>query len=280
MPKRKSESGPDTQAAVMLRKTFARLREEHGVTFQELDDRTTYTRAYLHKLETGARLGSPEVWQALDVAFGTRDQLYQLYVLAKDGLFGDRYAKFMKLEQEARVQYLYSASVIPGLLQTEEYAAALLGEARRDEMELREDVAARMSRQEILRGEDAPHFRALLDEAVFYRAAKDPEVWRGQLEALLEWLEQPNVEIQVVPFSAGLHDLMGGLLTVLWLPDGRSVAYSESATGGELIEESGRVEAMKLSYDLLRDRVLSVAETREFIRKLIKEIPPCATEPT
>lgn len=80
--------------------------------------------------------------------------------------------------------------------------------------------------------------------------------------------------LQVVPFSAGLHDLMGGSRTVLWLPDGKSVAYLEGSKSGELVEDQGRVEALRLSYDLLRDKALSPERTTEFIQELIKEIRP------
>ncbi|MFB6943494.1 helix-turn-helix transcriptional regulator [Streptomyces sp. NPDC060286] len=272
MPKRKSDSG-DATARSMLHETVARLREESGMSLQTLQDETTYDRAYLHKLETGARLGSPEVMAALDRVYGTKNQLQQLWELASDAAFGDRYQKFMQLERKASVQYTYSCSVIPGLLQTDGYATELLTHGRREGADLEEDVAARMSRQDILRGEDAPHFRALIDEAVFRRKAADPKVWADQLAALIEWAQRPNVLIQVVPFSAGLHGLMGGSLTVLWLPDGRSVAYQEGAYTGDLVEEPGRVEEMRLSYDLLRDKALSPEQSREFIEQLIKEHP-------
>ncbi|MFJ2869832.1 helix-turn-helix transcriptional regulator [Streptomyces sp. NPDC087298] len=264
----------------MLHETATRLREESGLSLQQLQDETTYDRAYLHKVETGARFGSPELMAALDRVYGTRTQLQQLWKLANDEAFGDRYAKFMQLEREASVQYTYSCSVIPGLLQTEGYATELLTQGRRGGAELDEDVAARMSRQDILRGVDAPHFRALIDEAVFRRAADDPKVWTEQLESLVEWMAQPNVALQIVPFSAGLHSLMGGSLTILWLPDGRSVAYAESGHSGDLVEEPGRVEEMRLSYDLLRDKALSPEQSREFIENLIKEHKACTSAPS
>jgi hypothetical protein len=188
----------------------------------------------------------------------------------------------MRLEREATVQYKYVCSVVPGLLQTEAYAEEILAKGRpRDDAELAEQVTARMSRQDILEGDDAPHFRALLDEAVFRRAATDPKVWRDQLEALLEVGQRSGVTIQVVPFSAGLHDLLGGSLTVLWLANGKCVAYLEGSKSGELIEEPEKVEALRLSYDLLRDKTFSPESSADFIRRLIEEIPRCdPSDPT
>ncbi|MEW1631933.1 DUF5753 domain-containing protein [Streptomyces sp. NPDC089173] len=188
----------------------------------------------------------------------------------------------MRLEREATVQYQYASSTIPGLLQTRAYATEVLQHARpREAAALQEDVDARMSRQSILEGEDAPYFRALLDEAVFRRAASQPAVWLEQLEALLEWQKRPNVTLQLLPFSAGLHDLMGGSLTVLWLANGKAVAYLEGSKSGELVEDSGRVEELRLSYDLQRDKALSPEQTTEFIEQLVKEIRTChPAEPT
>ncbi|CAM5632285.1 hypothetical protein SMICM304S_04139 [Streptomyces microflavus] len=77
----------------------------------------------------------------------------------------------------------------------------------------------------------------MLDEAVFHRVASQPAVWLEQLEALLEWQKRPNVTLQLLPFSAGLHDLMGGSLTVLWLANGKAVAYLEGSKSGELVED-------------------------------------------
>ncbi|QHY95495.1 hypothetical protein SSPS47_10235 [Streptomyces sp. S4.7] len=282
MAKGGSDAGREASARVMLYETIARLREESGKSLAELQELTTYDRAYLHKLETGARLGSPQVVAALDAVYGTKRQLSQLWVLAREDAFGDRYQRFMRLEREATVQYKYVCSVVPGLLQTEAYAEEILAKGRpRDDGELAEQVTARMSRQDILEGDDAPHFRALLDEAVFRRAATDPKVWRDQLEALLEAGQRSGVTIQVVPFSAGLHDLLGGSLTVLWLANGKSVAYLESSKSGELIEEPEKVEALRLSYDLLRDKTLSPESSADFIRRLIEEIPRCEpSDPT
>ncbi|MFJ7326170.1 helix-turn-helix domain-containing protein [Streptomyces cyaneofuscatus] len=282
MPKRASDSGGEASARKMLHDTLKRLRDRSGLSLEELHDETTYDRSYLHKLETGARLGSLEVMAALDKVYGTGEQLQQLWELARDDAFGSRYQRFMQLEREATVRYEYTCSAIPGLLQTQAYATEMLQHSPpRDAAELQEDVDARMSRQSVLKGEDAPYFRALLDEAVFRRAASQPAVWLEQLEALLEWQKRPNVTLQLLPFSAGLHDLMGGSLTVLWLANGKAVAYLEGSKSGELVEDSGRVEELRLSYDLQRDKALSPEQTTEFIQQLVKEIRSChPAEPT
>ncbi|WPB91172.1 helix-turn-helix domain-containing protein [Streptomyces malaysiensis] len=276
MPARKSVSGRKPSARLLLAAEVARLREESGKSLGQLADETTYDRTYLHKLETGVRIGSPEVIAALDRVYATGERLSMLWELARDDVFPDKYKRFMELEATATVRYEYAVSTVPGLLQTKEYAREVFWVGRpRSEDELEEQVAARVGRQELLTRDDPPHYRAVLDEAVLRRPTRDSRVWKQQLDHLLETAEWPNVTLQVMPFAAGLHDLLGGSLTVLWLPGGSSVGYVESSKTGELVENAAEVEQLKLSYDLLRDLALSPRETVAFIRQVMEDSAPC-----
>lgn len=266
----------------MLAKELARLREESGKSLATLGEETTYDRAYLHKLETGARVGSPGVIAALQAVYGSASEhLTMLWQLAREDAFADKYKRFMQLEAKATVRYEYAAGIIPGLLQTEAYAREVLQAARpRDANDLSEQVAARLGRQDLLQGDDPPHYRAVLDEAVLRRVGRDPEEWMKQLEHLVESSELPNVTIQVLPFSAGLHALMGTSLTILWLPDGKAVAYTEDQHSGQLLESAKDVENLRLSYDLLRDLALSPRKSVAFIKRLMEDGTSCAPDPT
>lgn len=281
MGARKSNAGQRPSARQMLAKELARLREESGKSLATLGEETTYDRAYLHKLETGARVGSPEVIAALSAVYGTGEQLLMLWQLAREDAFADKYKRFMQLEAKATVRYEYAAGVIPGLLQTEGYAREVLQAARpRDDNDLSEQVAARLGRQELLRGDDPPHYRAVLDESVLRRGGQDPEEWAIQLAYLATISQLPNVTIQVLPFAAGLHALMGTSLTILWLPDGKAVAYTEDQHSGQLLESAKDVEDLRLSYDLLRDLALSPRESVAFIKRLMEDGTSCAPDPT
>lgn len=233
MVARKSNAGQKPSARQMLAKELARLREESGKSLAQLGEETTYDRAYLHKLETGARIGSPEVIAALSAVYRTSEHLSMLWQLAQEDAFADKYKRFMELEARATVQYAYSVGAIHGLLQTEGYAREVFEATRpRDENELSEEVAARLGRQELLRRDNAPHFRAILDESVLRRKTRDPKEWQRQLEHLLAASQLPNVTLQVLPFDAGPHALLGTSVTILWLPDGKAVAYTEDAHAG------------------------------------------------
>lgn len=281
MGARKPNAGQRPSARQMLAKELARLREESGKSLATLGEETTYDRAYLHKLETGARVGSPGVIAALSAAYGTGDRLTMLWQLAREDAFADKYKRFMELEAKATVRYEYAAGVIPGLLQTEGYAREVLQAARpRDDNDLAEQVAARLGRQDLLRGDDPPHYRAVLDESVLRRRGGDPKEWRIQLTHLVTVSQLPNITIQVLPFAAGLHALMGTSLTILWLPDGKAVAYTEDQHSGQLLESAKDVEDLRLSYDLLRDLALSPRESVAFIKRLMEDGTSCAPEPT
>ncbi|MFE5668627.1 helix-turn-helix domain-containing protein [Streptomyces niveus] len=281
MGARKPNAGQRPSARQMLAKELARLREESGKSLATLGEETTYDRAYLHKLETGARVGSPEVIAALSAAYGTGGHLTMLWQLAREDAFADKYKRFMELEAKATVRYEYAAGVIPGLLQTEGYAREVLQAARpRDDNDLAEQVAARLGRQDLLRGDDPPHYRAVLDESVLRRGGGDPKEWRIQLTHLVTVSQLPNVTIQVLPFAAGLHALMGTSLTILWLPDGKAVAYTEDQHSGQLLESAKDVEDLRLSYDLLRDLALSPRESVAFIKRLMEDGTSCAPDPT
>ena len=256
----------------MLARELARLREESGKSLASLAEDTTYDRAYLHKLETGTRVGSPQVIAALDTVYGTGGHLALLWELAREDAFPDKYKRFMQLEAMATVRYTYAVGAIHGLLQTEGYAREVFQATRpRDENELSEEVAARLGRQELLWRDDPPHFRAVLDESVLRRKTRDPGVWAEQMQHLVSVSQLPDVTLQVLPFDAGLHSILGTSLTILWLPEGTAVAYTEDAYSGQLIEDAAEVERLRLSYDLLRDLALSPRDSVAFMERLTED---------
>lgn len=272
MPARRPRSGRKPSARKMLASELARLREESGWTLAELADQTTYDRTHLHKMETGHSIGGPEVIAALDKVYETGSHLELLWELSREDAFMDRYTRFMQLERDATVMHMYSASVVPGLLQTEAYAREVLQAAHpRDEHKVEEQLAARLGRQDLLFGDSPPHFRTILDEAVFWRALRDPQEWRHQLAHLRETADLSHVVIQVLPYSAGLHDLVGGSATVLWQTDGSSQVYLEGSKSGDLVEDPAEVEDIRVSYDLLRDAALPPRESASFIERVMED---------
>ena len=187
--------------------------------------------------------------------------------------FRERYRRYMALEAEAVSLWHFAVSVLPGLLQTAGYAREVFAAGELTDVELEQQVDARMSRRELLEGSAAPQFRTILSEGVLRMPLRNVSEWRAQLEYLAEVSERRAVTVQVLPFAAGPHGLVGADVMFLRLPDGRPVAYVEHAVRGELVEEYAAVERLQRAYDAVRDMALPPAESRKFILQMLEEVP-------
>ena len=269
-------SGDELSARAVYSAELTRQRERSGWTLAELSDRSKYDGSYLQRLEKGDRLGSLDAAAALDRIYGTGDLLVGLWRLAKRETGPNRYQGFLDLDAEARSIQQFSVSTVPGLLQTKKYAEAqLLTDVPDSEEWLAERLATRMNRQVRLGGPKPLNYRGLLDESVIRRPTQDPDIWSEQLEHLVEVANRPNISLQVVPFSAGLHNLLGGSLTLLWLPSGRTAAYVESSWSGQVVTETEEVEQLRLAYDRLRDSALSAADSLVLLRTVLEDHKSC-----
>lgn len=259
-------------ARVVFHAEVKRQRELAGWSLAELSERARYDASYLQRLEKGDRLGTVEAARVLDGVYATGEHLASLWRLAKKEAGQSRYQGFMDLSSKATSMQEFSVSTVPGLLQTPGYAEAQLRTSGLvDEDLLAEQVAQRMARQERFTGLKPLNYRALLDESAIRRATRDPDVWSGQLERLIDVAGRPHVSLHIVPFAVGLHDLLGGSVTLMWLPSGRTVAYVEGSWSGQIIDEIEEVEQLRWSYDHLRDAALSQADSLELLRTLLED---------
>jgi transcriptional regulator with XRE-family HTH domain len=275
MPPRRVITGRSQEPRRRFAEELRLLRTARGESLRDLAKVVGWDPSLFGKLESGATLGSPEVAEALDQHYGTPGLLLALWELAvaDPTQFKEQYRRYMVLEAEAVSLWQYSVSIIPGLLQTEGYAREVLALGGAKGTELDRQVEARTGRRKLLAGDDAPPFRALLAEAVLRTPLRGAEQWREQLESLMEAAECPNITIQVLPHSSGLYGLVGTDVMFLRLLDGKTVAYTENAHRGELVEENGSVELLQRAYDAMRDLALSPAESRKFVLRVLEEVP-------
>lgn len=255
-----------------LGSTLRYLREKAGKSLSQLADDTNYDKSYLYRLEAAERISKRPVMEDLDAYYETGDLLVRLWKLARMEVFKDQYKAFMRLEATANVMHMYTP-VIPGLFQTEGFARVLLSlwPTQTDEEELEEQVVARIGRQELLHRKPRPTIRAIIDEAALRRAPADPKTWDDQLTHLVFSAAQPSITVQVLPFSVGVQPVPDGALSLLWQPDGSSVAYLEGSASGELIEESDDFLKYRLAYDRIRDAALTPMESVTFIERILEE---------
>lgn len=165
-------------------------------------------------------------------------------------------ATYVGLETEASLVRSFELELIPGLLQTEQYAREIhvLRGQPPDDLERR--VKARLRRQERLTASDPLHLSALISESALARCARQPSVAADQFRQLLDWAKRPNIEIQVLPTDAGLHSGMSGAFTLLSFPEGLlpDTGWQEYALGGHIIDDPSDVASLTTLYGEIRDQ--------------------------
>ncbi|WP_327729210.1 helix-turn-helix domain-containing protein [Streptomyces sp. NBC_00487] len=250
-----------------------RLRTAAGLTQAELGDRTHVVSTRITQIEraSGAK-PTLELARALDAVLGADDLLVDLWPYVYREAFPDWSRKFMEYSERAVAIRQYAAHVVPGLLQTEDYARAVLSlDALLDgEEQLEERVTARLGRQERLSSPHRPELCVILDEAVLRRPIGGHAVMRKQLARLLDAAAERHITVQVLPFDQGGHEAMGGSLTVLTLPDGSEATYTEGSDYGQLIEEPANVSRYKVIYDRLRAAALPPLMSLDMIRSTME----------
>ncbi|MEW2493105.1 helix-turn-helix transcriptional regulator [Streptomyces nodosus] len=250
-----------------------RLRIAAGLTQAELGRKTHVVSTRITQIEraSGAK-PTLELTRALDAVLDADNLLVELWPYVYREAFPDWSRAFMAYSEKAVAIGEYAAHVVPGLLQTEEYARAVLkvGLTLSSESQLEERLTARMGRQERLDSAERPALWVVLDEAVLRRPVGGRAVMRGQLERLIEAAAEPHIRVQVLPFDQGEHEVMGGSLTLLALPDGSDVAYTEGAHYGQLVEDPAEVKRFSLSYDRLRAAALPPLMSLDMIRSVME----------
>lgn len=275
MPQRRLVTGRSREPRQRFAEELRQLRAGKGVSLRQLGERLGWDWSLFGKMEKGETLGGPEVVQALDTYFQTPGMLLALWELARADhtQFREQYRRYMELEAEATSLWHFAVSVLPGLLQTPGYARELLASGGLVGDELERQVEARMGRRELLEADDPPLLRSILPEGVLRTTLQDADEWQRQLEHLGRIAERPNVTVQVLPFRNGLYCLDSTAVMFLRLPDGRTVAYTENAYRGELIEENAPIDRLHRAYDAVRDQALTPAESRKFILRMLEEVP-------
>jgi transcriptional regulator with XRE-family HTH domain len=188
----------------------------------------------------------------------------------------DWFATYVGLEAEASAISAYRAEIVPGLLQTQRYAAAMhraeLMNATEEEIE--RHVTVRMERQARLSQPDAPQFWVVLNEAVIRRIIGERAIMREQLMKLVEAASAPNITLQVLPFSAGAHASMDSAFSIVSFdpPTDADVVYFEHPTCSLYLERPDEVARYRLAYEHLRAVSLSLDESRRMIARSAEDL--------
>ncbi|MFI9271182.1 helix-turn-helix domain-containing protein [Kitasatospora sp. NPDC052896] len=249
-----------------------RKREEAGITQRAMAKRALMAPSLLNKIEAGVRLPSEDLSEVADAMLGTGDHFRRLWPLVIKYAYPAWFRPYVDLEEAARAIRSFQIQLVPGLLQTEEYARVVMNVCRPDRDVLEERVVARLQRQKILERPDRPELWVVLDELVLRRAMGSPAIQRAQLESLINAAQEPRTVIQVLPLSVGAHAGVEGAFSVLTLDEGPGVVYVDGFSQGQILADPSQVKAAERAYDLLMTGALSVTASIDLIAAVMKEL--------
>jgi transcriptional regulator with XRE-family HTH domain len=188
----------------------------------------------------------------------------------------DWFHVYVGLEEAAQLIRVYEVQFVPGLLQTEEYARAVVvqGSPGVDPDEVERRVALRMGRQKLLTRENPPRYWVIMDEAALRRPMGGRDVHVAQIERLIDLVGEPNITLQVMPFRYGGHAADGGAFTIMRFPetDLPDVVYMEYLTGAHYIDKPEEVERYAAVMERLSVAGTSPDRTREILAAMLKDI--------
>ncbi|SCD80955.1 helix-turn-helix domain-containing protein [Streptomyces sp. PpalLS-921] len=248
-------------------------RETAGLTQQQLADMAIMTRSHISHIEGGRRVPSREDARRLDRALGTGDVLSSFLPRQDDVAVADYFEAVRQMEQQALMIREFALSFVPGILQTEKYARAVLSTAFPpvSEEECDRLVVTRLERAKILENPVQPVVWVLLDEAVLRRTVGGFDVMAEQITHLVRLVESGRVRLYVLPFGLGVHTLMQGMLTLMRFEDQPPVAYSEGIQVGKVHDSPAMVDRLLGAYDLALGDAIPLRESLTLLRTTAKE---------
>ncbi|MFF7654389.1 helix-turn-helix domain-containing protein [Streptomyces sp. NPDC007983] len=271
------ELHPDSSPQAAFGARLRKLRIERGWTQDELGDRMGYSSTHISSVETGRKMPTSRLARRADQALGSGDIFEREWREIRHGVLLEGFPEYLEYEGYAAEIRLYEVGVMPGLLQTPEYATVLAQSALRrgaiTPEQAEERVALVTERQATLIRTPPPLVLVVLDESCLRRPVGEPAVMDAQLARLIEFAELPNTVLQVAPFTMGARRPFDLSITMLTLPDRSLMSYAESAQQGHLDREITSVVPILTAYHQLQAEALSQAESVAMISQLRKGTP-------
>jgi DNA-binding XRE family transcriptional regulator len=261
-------------------------RTAHGWTQADLAAKISYSESLIAQVETCRKSATPELAKALDRVFATPGctedapgipatpgTFGRLVIRLRNLPFPAAFRSFAPHEAEATALYIFEHSMIPGLLQTEAYARAILA-THPDVTEevVSQRLAGRLSRQHILDRDEPPPpvVCALIDQSALNREIGGPAAMRDQLVHLAAMSRRPNITIQIIP-NTGAHPGLLGAFTIADLAGSPGIVNLEDIADGRVTEDATTVSMVALRFHALRGDALSKGASRDLIEGVIQE---------
>jgi len=259
------------------------LRNQQGLTVEQAADQLLCSPSKVSRMETGHGAATPRDIRDLCDLYGVTDQAERdrMMTLAREGKqtgwwqsYDLDFSTYVGLEADAIGLQYYQSTIVPGLLQTADYARAMLqasvpklSPGRIDEL-----LEVKLKRQRVLSGERPLHLWAVLDEAALHRVVGGPTVMAGQLDHLIGVTGNLNVTIQVVPFGAGAHPAMDSTFNILEFAGSvPRLVYVEGLVGWIYLDRPAEIDRYQQVFEHLRTLALSPKESIDLVAKIGSE---------
>jgi transcriptional regulator with XRE-family HTH domain len=247
------------------------LRVNAGLSIHQLANRLGCPVPMLEAIEGGHQMPSAPLVRGCEQVFRNPGTLARIAAHFPDLSLPASYRPYHNVELQALVVRVCEHSLIPGILQTTEYARLVLStKAGATPQDIENRVRARIARQVLT--SQGTKVRALVDEAALRRPIGGPDVMYDQLAKLDGLFDRPQVTIQLVPYDAGGHTGLNGSFTLADLPDGSTIAYVDDATDGRTTEDRGTLAMLGATFDTLSRVALDREASRAAIKSLARDL--------
>ncbi len=252
-------------------------RKAAGMSTRSVAGKVGISHASINRTEVGSRKASPDEVIAFCALYGITGRQRERMIdrargkttsspwVRRDQRLGESLGRFIELESEASSITEIALNVVPGLLQTPEYARCIIDRASSAGEDSEQLVRTRLSRQSLLSQRDAPDVRMVLDEAVLHRQVGGPLVMRDQLDHLLRVGTRPNLSVQVLPLYSGAHAAIGGSFKLMAFPERETYVYIECQNGSLYLTTEDRLEEFHEVIANLDDDILSAQDSARLI---------------
>lgn len=267
-------AGAESTALTVFAAELRAQRQAHGWTQVNLGDKIGFSGSFVSDVERCERTPSLDFARACDRQLGLPGSFERLHELIRRDAYPAWFYPVIPFEARAVRIHGWELGAVPGLLQTEDYARALIRVSRPQDSDAAVErlVDGRMERQVILAGERVPLLWYVLDEGVLRRLVGGPAVMDAQIDRLIGAASAGGAIIQVLPFSAGDQAGADGPISVYEFTDAPTVCYTECYRGGRVVEDHSEVADMMTTVSMIRASALSPRASLELMRRIRREI--------
>jgi Predicted transcriptional regulators len=247
-------------------------RTKAGLTLEQLGEKINYSTSQIGAIETGKRPPTREFARLADQALGTDGALTRLWPLTRKSPFPAWFHRWVDIEETAHTLRNWEPLLVPGLLQTEDYARAIISQRRDRTTEQIDDmVAARMARQELLNREKPPLLCVVLDESILLRPVGSKRVMREQLLALIEAAQRPRITLHVVPIESQALLGLEGAFVIASMSGETDFVYVDGVNEGYVTDRAEDVETITNRYEAIRSLALPMPASLDLIARVVED---------